>query len=92
MRSVRDPDGLLDSRVWVDHAGPSQNLGAEARQPDERAGGISDVPLLIAATRCSVAIFASEPIDEVAWLGFLGGYPPIVLGLGTVLFESVLED
>ena len=50
------------------------------------------IPLLIAATKCSVPVFASEPIRDMVWLGFLGAYPPIVLAMGTLLFESVMEE
>ncbi|MBM3214812.1 hypothetical protein FJZ36_07855 [Candidatus Poribacteria bacterium] len=50
------------------------------------------VPLLIAATKCSVPVFAAEPLRDTSWLGLLGGYPFVCLAVCTLLFESILEE
>jgi len=50
------------------------------------------VPLLIAATKCSVPVFASEPLRESMWLGLLAAYPFVSLAVCGVLFEFVLEE
>ena len=50
------------------------------------------IPMLIAATKCTVPIFASEPIRERTWLALLEAYPLLMLGLGTLLFDAILEE
>jgi heme exporter protein B len=50
------------------------------------------VPLLIAATKCSVPVFASEALTEPMWLGLLAAYPFVSLAICGLLFEFVLEE
>ncbi|MDA1191347.1 MAG: heme exporter protein CcmB [Candidatus Poribacteria bacterium] len=50
------------------------------------------IPLLIAATKCSAPVFASEPLEEDGWFGLLAAFPLLMFGLGVLLFEAVLEE
>jgi heme exporter protein B len=50
------------------------------------------VPLLIAATKSTVPVFASQPLDDVRWVVFLAGYALLTLGLCTVLYPAILEE
>lgn len=49
-------------------------------------------PLLVAATKCSVPVFASEPLRERTWLGLLVAYPFVSLAVCALLFEYVAEE
>lgn len=50
------------------------------------------IPLFIAATKCSVPLFASEPFQETRWLGLLVAYPLLTMGVCSLLAESLLEE
>ena len=50
------------------------------------------VPLQIAATKVSVDIFASRPIDDMRWFSLLVAYPLLTTGVGVALFDSLLEE
>lgn len=50
------------------------------------------LPLLMAASKCAVPIWASEPIQEKAWIALLVAYALIMSAVGLLLFEVVLED
>lgn len=49
-------------------------------------------PLLVAATKCSVPVFASEPLRERTWLGLLAVYSFVSLAVCGLLFEHVVEE
>ena len=50
------------------------------------------VPLLIAATKVSVDVFASRPISDWRWFSLLVAYPMLTAGVGLALFDSLLEE